>query len=287
MDLAEQERMREAYLIALYKSHAGNYGGDRPNREVCNEAGIDFDTAASTICQYLQRKNFVSWKAGFDWVHLEPEGMFEAERIMKQSYAEKETRVLKTIYEISAQNTVKPVGFHELVPAVGMGDREVSGVCKGLEEQGYIEWPGGDYVQITAAGIHAIELLGQPNPKSGGDTYNMNIGTLHGAAQQGSGNIQNVNITITNNPDFDKAILATLELIKASGLPDDEIEELQSEVARLNRLMVTELKPGLLERAKARIDVVKLGLAVTQALITAGPHLEKIWELLKVKLHLN
>jgi len=30
MDLAQQERMREAYLIALYKSHAGNYGGDRP-----------------------------------------------------------------------------------------------------------------------------------------------------------------------------------------------------------------------------------------------------------------
>src|SRR5712692_4000527 len=98
----------------------------------------------------------------------------------------------------------------------------------------------------------------------------MNIGTLHGAAQQGSGNVQNVNNTVTNNPDFDKAIAATVEVIKASGLSDDEIEELQGEVARLNRLMLSEPKPGLLERAKARIDVIKLGLAGTQALVTAG-----------------
>lgn len=286
MDLRQQKRLREDFLVTLWEMHGGNYGGDQSTREVCKRIGVDYDTEGSIIGQYLYRAGMVQWSS-FDWISLTPKGIEEAERIVESRYAEKETRVLKKIYELSGQNTVKPVGFHELVPAVGMTDREVSGVCKGLEEQGYIDWPGGDYVQITAAGIHAIESLGQPKPNSSGDTYNMNIGTLHGAAQQGSGNVQNVNITVTNNPEFDQAIAATVELIKASGLPDDEIEELEGEVASLNRLMLSESKPGLLERAKARIDVVKLGLAGTEALIKTAPHLEKIWELLRAKLHLT
>ena len=286
MDLQRQKKLREDFLVTLWEMHDGNYAGDRPTREICMRIGVDYDTEGSIIGQYLYRAGLVQWSS-FDWISLTPKGIQEAERIVESRYAARETWVLKKIYELSNQNTVEIVGFHELVPAVGLTDREVSGICNGLEEQGYIEWPGGDYVQITAAGIRAIESLGQPKPMTGGDTYNMNIGTLHGAAQQGSGNIQNVNITVTNNPEFDKAIAAIAEIIRAADLPAEEIEELQGEIERVNKLMLSEPKPGLLERAKARVDVIKLGLAGTDALIKAAPYLEKVWELLKARLNLS
>ena len=156
-----------------------------------------------------------------------------------------------------------------------------------MEEQGYIEWPGGDYVQITAAGIRAVESLDQPKPKSGGDTYNMNINTLHGEALQGRGNVQNVNIIVTNSPEFDQAIAALLKVVQESRLPDDEIQELKDEVAKLNKLALSQPKPGLLEKAKGRIDFIRLGLQGTEALIKAGPYLDSVWEILKRKLHIT
>lgn len=155
--------------------------------------------------------------------------------------------------------------------------------CKGLEEQGFIEWPGGDYVNITSAGIHAIESLGQPPPKAGGDTYHMKIGTVHGAVQQGSGNVQNVNITVTNNPEFDQAIAGLIQVNEASRLPDDEIEELRDEVSKLNRLALSEPKPGLLEKAKARIDLMKISFEGAKLLVQAAPYLHTAWEYFKAK----
>jgi DNA-binding MarR family transcriptional regulator len=286
MDLRQQKKLRDDFLVTVWEMHDGNYGGDQSTRELCQRIGIDFDKEGSIVAQ-LHKDNLVSWAAGFDWISLTPRGIKEAERLVELRYAEKETRVLKKIYDLSGQNTIKPVGFHELVPALGITDREVSGICKGLEEQGFIEWPGGDYVQITAAGVHAIESLGQPTPKAGGDTYNMNINTLHGAAQQGPGNVQSVNIAVTTNPDFDQAVAVVLQLIQASRLPDDEIEELREEVVKLNKLALSEPKSGLLERAKARIDFVRLGLQGTEVLIKAGPHLDSLWEILKRKFHVT
>jgi hypothetical protein len=190
---------------------------------------------------------------------------------MQNAYTQKETLILRKIYELSGQNTTKVIGFHELVPAVEMTDRDVTGICKGLAEQGYIEWPAEGLVTITRKGIHAIDSLGQPKERGGGDTYNTNIHNLQGGAQFGPGNTQNIQVNQTNNPEFDQAISGLLQLIQASGLPKDEIEELQGEVERLSKLALSEPKPGLFEKAKARLDFIKLGLQGTEVLIKAGP----------------
>jgi hypothetical protein len=75
-----------------------------------------------------------------------------------------------------------------------MSDDEVTGVCVGLEEEGFIKWPGGDVVEITARGCRVIDDGGKQQ-RTGGDIYNTHIDTVHGGAQIGSGNIQNINIT--------------------------------------------------------------------------------------------
>src|SRR5437870_8270188 len=199
MDLRRQKKLREDYLVSLWEMHGGNYGFSPDNKEVCRRIGISYDTEATIICQFLRGEGLISW-VSFEGVNLEPKGRAEAERIMEERYSEKETRVLKKIYDMSGQNSTKLVGFQELVSAVGLSDSEVSGICKGLsDEQGLIEWEGGDFVLITRLGIDAIDSAGK-TPPGGGDNYIINAHTIN-ALQQGSGNVQNIQI----NPQFDQA----------------------------------------------------------------------------------
>jgi Mn-dependent DtxR family transcriptional regulator len=269
VELKRHKKLREDFLVTLWEMHDGNYGGDRPTRELCKKIGADYDSECSSVGQHLRGEGLVIW-SGFDWISLTIDGRREAERIVESRYAEKETRVLKAIYELSGQNTTKIVGFHEMVPTVGMSDREVSGICKGLEERGFIYWPDGDFVTITRAGIQAIDSLGQPPPK-GGDTYNLHIGTAHGPIQQGSGNTQNIQLNVTNNPDFDQAIQSLLQLIGSSSLPVKD--EIQEQVVQVNKLALQEPSTGLLEKAKFRLSMIEVGLKGTDLLIKAGPYL--------------
>jgi hypothetical protein len=196
---------------------------------------------------------------------------------MQNSYAHRERGVLNKICDMSKGIPGEIIVFEFLVKELRMTDDEVSGICKGLAHQGYIEWPGGDVLEITSLGIHALESRRQER-MAGGDTYTTHIGTIHGAAQIGSSNVQNVKINVANDPEFAQAIAELLELIRASWLPDEEIEELQDEVIRLNKLALSEANPRLLERAKARIEMVKVGLQGTDVLIKAAPLLQTLWD---------
>jgi hypothetical protein len=66
-------------------------------------------------------------------------------------------------------------------------------------------------------------------------------------------------------------------------LPNDDIEELKDEVIKLNRLALSEPKPGLLEKARARIDVLKVSFEAAKLLVQAAPYLHTAWEYFKKK----
>lgn len=279
MDLRLEKKRREDFLVALWAMHAGNYGGDRPTREVCERIGIDYDTDGSKVGQHLRGEGLVTW-GSFDWISLTVEGRREAERIVAERHAETEIKVLRKIYDLSQQNTAKPIFLQQLESELRMGWQEVTGFVKGLDQRGLINWPPDveAYLYITREGIDAIESSGKPKQSAGGDTYNLNIQSMTGGVQQGSGNSQSIQINQVNNPEFDKAIVALIELIRTSELPHEEIQELQEEVTRLNRLALSEAKPGLLEKAKARIEVIKVGLQGTEILIKATPLLQIAWD---------
>ncbi len=100
-------------------------------------------------------------------------------------------------------------------------------------------------------------------------------------AQGGKGNIQNVTLTNTNNPNFDQALASLVELIRTAQISDDDKQELEEEVGRVNKLALREPAPGLLDRAKSRLDMIKLAVTGTDIAIKAAPHLDTLWELLK------
>ena len=48
------------------------------------------------------------------------------------------------------------------------------------------------------------------------------------------------------------------------------------------QLARSEPKPGLLEKAKARIDIAKVGFEGANLLVAAAPHLHTAWEHLRI-----
>jgi hypothetical protein len=189
MDLLRQEKLRERYLVALWETHSGKYGSDKPNREVCEKAGIDYDKEALIICQYLQRKGYISWSS-FEWVHLEPEGIFEAERLVKSTYQEKANRVLRKLYEMSGHAHIDWVDGVLIAEKLNMSLEEISLIFDDLQNRKRLISRQGDDFRLTGSAIEALESGGQ-NPASGATVYNMNIRTMFGPAQQGPGGVQN------------------------------------------------------------------------------------------------
>lgn len=114
--------------------------------------------------------------------------------------------------------------------------------------------------------MEAIESDGQQAGSAPGISFTTNIhGPNYGGIPQGGrGNTQNVTLTNTNNPNFDQAIANIVELIRASNLPADDKQELEEEVGKVNKLALKEPAPGLVDKAKSRLDVIKLGLQGTE-----------------------
>jgi Mn-dependent DtxR family transcriptional regulator len=282
MNLRQERKRREDFLITLWEMHAGNYGGDQSTKEVCRRIGIDYDTDGSIVGQYLYRAGLVKW-ASFEWISLTPEGIREAERIVELRYAEKERRVLQKLYDERERRYTNPHQPDELARELNLDLREVQDIVIELERKGLTK--GNDQATwIIAAGMELIESGGQ-QIAAPGVSFTTNIhGPNYGGIQQGGqGNTQNVTLTNTNNADFDRALASIVELIRASNLPAHDKEELEGEIVNVNKLALREPSPGLLERAKSRLDLVRLGLQGGDLLIKAGPHLEVAWEFLKHK----
>lgn len=119
--------------------------------------------------------------------------------------------------------------------------------------------------------------------ESSSTIYNTTIhGSNYGGVQQG-GQDNTQNTTFSNNAEFDAAISSLVEIIRASGLSDDDKREMEEELNKVNQVALKEPAPKLLEKAKTRLDIVRLGLQGTDLLIKAGPHLQVAWEYLKYR----
>jgi len=194
--------------------------------------------------------------------------------------------VLEKIYELSGGNTSKMVSIPQLEQETQIFHGEMSGALDYLAQKWLIDFRGGDVAYITSTGVDQIERA-RAHPERATDifppnvTYNINIhGDNRGPIQQGThGSTQNT--TPTNNPDFDRAITSLVDLIRASSIPDDDKEEVQGEIDKMSRLVLKEPAPGLLEKAKNRLDLIKVAVTGTDIAIKATPHINTLWELLQ------
>jgi hypothetical protein len=272
------EDKRNIVLMTLYrlatrgtKSHVDVYDLER-----LSDIGDEFKPALDFLRhkQLLVKRNLK--------IQITASGMEKAERIMAETYRSKERRVLQKLYDERDRRYTNPHQPDELARELNLDLREAQDIVVELERKGLTD--GNDQATwIIAAGLEEIESGGQRPGAAPGVSFTTNIhGPNYGGIQQGGqGNTQNVTLTNTNNADFDRALTSIVELIRASNLPADDKQELEGEVGNVNKLALREPAPGLLDRAKSRLDMVRLGLQGTDLLIKAGPHLETAWEFLK------
>lgn len=283
MDLRQEKIKRENFLVALWELHAGNYGHDVSTKEACQRIGIDYDTEGSIVGQYLYRAGLVKW-GSFEWICLTPDGIKEVERIVESRYAEQEDRVLRRIYDMGGVRHMDEVMIDDLVKELRMEYREVNRILIELEERKGLIDADEVSVKMNPVGMEYIEGGGRRAASAAPNiTYQTNIhGSNYGGIQQGGrGNVQN--IMLTNNPDFDKALASLIEMIRSSSIPDDDKQEIQDELAKVNKLALREPALGLLDRARSRLEVVKLALTGTDIAIKAAPHIKTLWDLIEAK----
>jgi hypothetical protein len=282
-ELRNAEEIRNIVLMTLYRlatrgtmSHVNIYDLQRES-----DIGDDF---YPTI-DFLRRKRLLE-KFNLR-VEITDRGIEEAERIMQNQ----RDIALQKLNELAVESEIGYVLVTKIAQALGLDFNKLYEIFRYWEEKQYVEMSHEvdiehELVRITSIGIDALEGRDRAALMSPSNiTYNTTVqGHNYGGIQQGGqGNKQNITHTNTNNPNFDKAIASIIELIRSSNLPADDKQELEGEVANVNKLALREPAPGLLEKAKSRLDMVRLGLQGTDLLIKAGPHLEAAWEFLKHK----
>lgn len=276
------EELRRHYLHRLYELSGGSSHELVPFRQIDADLGIS-DDEDTKIVTYLKAKGLAHYST-FGHVSITTRGIDEVEAAMRKSYAETERMILRKIYDMSGPNHTEWVIITDLGKDLAMNIHELYDILNDLEHRKGLIGSVDQAVWVKPAGLEFIESGGQSLTGAASNiTYTTNIhGPNYGGIQQGGqGNTQSITLTKTNNGDFDKALASIVELVRASDLPVDDKQELECEVATVNKLALREPAPGILERAKSRIDMIKLSLQGTELLIKVGPHLEVAWEYLK------
>lgn len=272
------EEKRDRVLLALYQLHStvSPHVNVSELKELA-DVGDDF----YNILKYLG-VNGKRWLVKTNLrINITPSGIDRAEELVKMGMAETMQSVLRKIYNMSGPDHNKDVNYFELQRELKMGGRDLNPILKDFEDKGWLGGGSDEVVRLTPRGVLEIE-----NPKlenRSGDIYQTNIyGSNYGGVQQGGqGNTQN--ITLTNNADFDRALASIIELIRASNLSADDKEELEGDVSSVKKLALREPAPGLLDRAKSRLDLVRMGLQGADLLMKASPHIDAAWEFLRHK----
>ncbi|MEP6719723.1 MAG: hypothetical protein ABJB21_11290 [bacterium] len=263
------QELARRYLEKLYELSEGGLHPEVDYWKVKSELGFSSDETRAAV-DYLLSKDLVTNECRVPCIRITIRGI----DAVQQSYSEKETCVLKKIYDLSEQNTAKPVFVHQLESELGMGWQELDGFCKGLKELDYVDWPADveAYLFITRRGIEAIQSLGKP--KSGtGDTYHTHIGSVTGGVHVGPGGVQKIN---TNEPisEILPALEKLITAVRGEDFPDkdDVLRDLEiaQQVALANPNAT--VKDGAWTRILTKLNAAKTTMELAGFVVKTYPY---------------
>lgn len=271
------QQMAERYLTKLYELSEEGLKPQIDVRQAVSEVGFSSQEMRS-VHHYLESKDLISWDCPVGFIRLTPRAI----DAMQNSYEVKETLVLRKIYDLSEQNTAKAVFFHVLVSELEMSDREVVGLCKGLHEQGLIDYPPDieAYLYITRRGIEAIQSLGKPK-HSGGDTYNTTFTSVQGGVQIGPGGTQNIqNVQYQPLSEILPHLTSLIEAVKSEQFDDrDEVVrdlEIAHQVALANPDATA--NDGAWTRIQTKLAAAKTTMELSGFVIKTYPYWPLVWD---------
>lgn len=265
-------KRRLEFLLGLFEMGGGNPLQEVPTEELGKKIGM-FEPEIADVGLYLKEEGLIGFYS-FGRINITHEGRKFVEKIMAETHSQKERRVLEAMAETGRMSN-NLIVFADIAKRLGMTNGELSMFCNGLEEKGYINFPGGDLLQMKTAGYQALEPQKPPVP-----TNVMNIaGNNYGAAAMGS------HITQSVSNEFNEAITSLHQLVQALSIEDKD--EALDNIDALNTLAAREPTTGRLDKIKLAFKGIETSLAGAGALEKAKPYLSSIWNYVKVKYNLT
>lgn len=267
MNPLEEKKTRQKVLLGIFEEAGGEASRDVITETLAVKLGLDFEEF-SKICRVLKSEGFIDWMS-FDRVHLTGAGRAEGEKLMTESYFQEKRRVLKMIADISRMSQF--VVFEDLAKRLGMTNNELAPLCNGLDEDGSIDFPGGDIITIKDAGYRALQ---PQEPQTTGQH-------IHIHQPQNSPMSFGLNSTQTvtyNNQPVQDILPALAELISEVKALDfttrgDVIEELE----KVQSLAKGEMNAGIWQLIQSRLLTTKTALEIATLAAPSLPYWPTVW----------
>ena len=212
------------------------------------------------VGHYLYEEGLINYFT-FGHINITHKGRKEAERLMEESYSQKKRRVLEAIADMSRMSRV--VLYPALAQRLDMSDRELAVLCNGLDEQGFIDFPGGDIIQMRNAGYEALEPKPQTSP-----TNIVHIHNNYAPVAQGSHFTQNVTQIVN---EFESAIHNLQKAVEDSKeLSTVQKMTLRNDIDMVQQLAQIEKTPEVIETASSKIEFINSVVSSTADMVSLG-----------------
>jgi hypothetical protein len=271
------QELRWRYLLKLYELSEGGLHDEVDLNRLKPQIGMTREEIRS-VERYLLDKDLISYKCRVMCVRITTRGIDEVERIMAQTYAAKEFRVLKTIHETKHKAFNGWVDITDLEKALpDIPRQELFMILEDLEERKGLIGSIDQAVWIVPAGIEELEQAErEPNhstqyfPAQIINNYTLNVqGDNKANIQQGGqGNTQT---SIVINSDFEQAIKQLLAGVEQSqALAPIQKLKTKGDIQTLNELALMEKTPEVIEEAETRVTAIQSVLSTTADLVSLG-----------------
>ena len=271
------QELGRRYLLKIYELSAGGLHDEVDHKQLESELEYSSEEMRSAY-RYLFDKGWVDSQCRVPCVRITTPGIEEAARIMAQTYAAKEFRVLKTIYETKHKAFNGWVDLNDLERELpDIPRQELYMILKDLEERKGLIDSIDQAVWIAPAGIEELEQAERdPNhstqyfPAQIINNYTLNVqGDNKANIQQGGQGNTQTNIVIGS--DFEQAIKQLLTGIEQSQTlaPIQKIRT-KGDIQTLNELALMEKTPEIIEEAETRVTAIQSVLSTTADLVSLG-----------------
>lgn len=310
--IEERQKIRFSLLKKLFDETGGSSHEKINFNDLARRVGVQFVDVVSFL-YHLEDAGLVQTESLGGWVSITSEGINKIEEWYEGQSNEPETqqstkptnevgnsntasptqlrekryRIPRVIYELAGDDKMEMVLIDDIVNAVQSPYREVNGILMYLERKGLVvseEHRAG----LSADGVDEVEET-ISHPERPTENFPQQItqhfyAPFYGANQAGGQhNTQNVSVSI--NPEFDKAATSLLEII-GSSLSGIAKEEAEQTVLRLQQLGQKEESIEVSELARPRLGYLTKALSITADVYTlAAPPLAILYAYFKLKGH--
>ncbi|MGB7202720.1 MAG: hypothetical protein WBD16_10670 [Pyrinomonadaceae bacterium] len=305
MDIIEQRRKREEFLITAFRLANGQAGRDLTTEAIAERMAMDMNTVGP-IGQYLLEKRFIKYET-FGQIQLTFDRIDEVEQMALKAYL----RELEKDLHMSKGDALRNIFEHHTLVRDGTplsvyknwGKEDmVETEALAIREDNSFQFPAssdvaiGDVIQPKNASsfwkvrdidaayelqvIHHLDVSVVKIDKLGNeikvnDGHAAFYGPVSGGVQVG-GHDNTQTVTITTDPYFVGALNSLIGLIKTADIDDLEKEDALEGLQRIGQLAEKEKTSGVLERVKSKLELVKSAVEVGKIAKEALPYITTI-----------